>query len=132
MSDFNLFVEQEPSVGDENTERDQTLGGGHDPAAVTPPIRIIIEPTALGDRGQRYRVTYAGETLIESTRNPEYDACRALLAKGVTGRLEVWRVGTTFPASSIDIERGARWTILETERESPRIVRWRSFGAGES
>jgi hypothetical protein len=96
------------------------------------PIRIIIEPTTCGERGQRYRVTYAGETLIESTRNPEYDACRALLARGVNGRLEIWRAGVAFPASSIDIERGARWTALETERESPRIVRWRSFVADES
>src|SRR5262249_35915008 len=98
----------------------------------TPPIRIIIEPTTLGDRGQRYLVSYAGERLIESTRNPEYDACRALLAKSITGRLEIWRAGAAFPASSIDIGRGARWTVLETERESPRMVRWRSFLAGES
>ena len=67
------------------------------------------------------------ETLIESTRNPEYDACRALWARGIAGRLEIWRVGTTYPASAINIERGSRWTILETERESPRIARRQPF-----
>jgi hypothetical protein len=94
--------------------------------------RIYIEPISLGDRGYRYRVAYAGSELIESTWNPEYDACRALLALGIVGRLEIWRAGTTFPASSIDIERGARWTVLETEREVARVVRWRSFAVGES
>jgi len=32
----------------------------------------------------------------------------------------------------MDIERSARWTILETEQESSRIVRWRSFLAAKS
>jgi hypothetical protein len=89
--------------------------------------RVYIEPISLTDRGHRYRVTYADNLLIENTRNPEYDACRVLLAKGITGRLEVWRAGTTFPASSIDIERGAGWTISETEEHGPRLVRWRRF-----
>ena len=92
--------------------------------------RIDIEPISLGDRGHRYRVIYAGGVLIGHTRNPEYDACRALLAMSITGRLEIWRTGAPFPASAIDIERGARWTILETERESPRIARWRPLVAG--
>jgi hypothetical protein len=92
--------------------------------------RIYIEPTTLGHRGHRYRVTYADSLLIESTRNPEYDACRALMAKRITGRLEVWRVGTTFAASSIDIERGAGWTVSETEERSLRLVSWQPFNAG--
>jgi hypothetical protein len=92
--------------------------------------RIYIEPVSLGERGHRYRVTYAGDVVIESTRNPEHDACRALLAKGIDGRLEVWRVGTTFAASSIDIERGAAWTISETEERSLRLVQWEPFNAG--
>lgn len=35
--------------------------------------------------------------------------------------------GYNLPASSINIERGSRWTILETERESPRIARRQPF-----
>jgi hypothetical protein len=31
----------------------------------------------------------AGEILAEGRRNPIFDACRALLARGITGRLEV-------------------------------------------
>jgi hypothetical protein len=108
------------------------MGDTYDSAAEAaadraPGARIRIAPTHLTENGQRYRVSWAGKTLIESTRNPEHDACRALLARGITGRLEVWRAGTTFPASSIDIERGAGWTISETEEHGPRLVRWRPF-----
>jgi hypothetical protein len=49
--------------------------------------RIAIEPTDIrGERGLHYRVHYAGEVLVEDTWSPEYDAARALLALGVTGR----------------------------------------------
>jgi hypothetical protein len=58
---------------------------------------ILIEPTTIGDRGQRYRVTYLGNIIVESTRNPEFDACRALLTRGITGKLEMWRAGKTHP-----------------------------------
>ena len=47
--------------------------------------RITIEPISQGARGERYRVSYAGAVLIESCRDPEFDACRALRAQGITG-----------------------------------------------
>jgi hypothetical protein len=37
----------------------------------------------------KYRVTYAGETLIKSTLEPLFNACRALQTKGITGRLQM-------------------------------------------
>src|SRR5262245_29994958 len=56
--------------------------------------RIYIEPTTIrGDRGQYYRVHYRGAPLIDETWNPEFEACRALSARGIAGRLEVWRFG---------------------------------------
>jgi hypothetical protein len=87
--------------------------------------RITIEPTNLGEGGQRYRVNYAGNVLVDSSRYPEFDACRALLALGLTGKVEVWRPGAAFPAMRIDIERGARLTVSETEDHGPRMVRCR-------
>ena len=95
--------------------------------------KVIIEPTHIsGERGQWYRVHHAGRVLIEKTWNPEYDACRALLAIGVTGRAEFWRPSATYPSSSIDIVRGAQWTIKENEHHGPIIVRYDPFvAAGE-
>jgi hypothetical protein len=91
--------------------------------------RIIIEPTTLGRRGQRYRTTYAGSVLVESSCNPEFDACRALMARGITGKLQVWRSCATFPAMTLDIERAARLTVSETDKDGLRVVSWRPFSA---
>ena len=87
-------------------------------------IRIYIEPASLGERGQRYRVIHDGVTLIESSRNPEFDACRALLARGITGLLESWHKDVPFAALYVDIEKGARLTVQESEHIGPRFVAW--------
>ena len=86
--------------------------------------RICIEATGLGGRGQRYRVTHNGVTLIESTKNPEFDSARALLARGIVGQVEVWRHGASFPAMRLDIEKAAKLTIEDGDRSGPRFTRW--------
>ena len=49
--------------------------------------RIQIQPTTIrGERGQYYRVHYDGSVLIDETWNPELEACRALLARGIVGQ----------------------------------------------
>ena len=68
--------------------------------------RIWIEAAGLGGRGQRYRVTHNGVTLIEGTKNPEFDSARALLARAIVGQVEVWRHGSNFPAMRLDVEKG--------------------------
>ena len=89
--------------------------------------RIIIEPTTIrGERGQYYRVHYEGAPLIDETWNPEFEACRVLLARGITGRLEVWRVGRDHPDMLVrDIAKAAKWTVVENESHGPRFVRWK-------
>jgi hypothetical protein len=91
--------------------------------------RIVIEPTSIrGERGQYYRVYFEGAVLIEDTWNPEFEACRALVARGITGRLETWRAGKTHPDMIIpDIEEGARWTVVENDKEGPVIRSWEPF-----
>ena len=83
--------------------------------------RIVIEPTSIrGERGQYYRVYFEGAVLIEDTWNPELEACRALVARGITGRLEVWRSDKPYPGLIFpDIEEGARWTVVENDKEGP-------------
>ena len=45
----------------------------------------------------------------------EFAACRALKARGVTGRLEIWRPGSALPDMLIaDIAEAATWTIRES------------------
>src|SRR5262245_12917254 len=86
--------------------------------------RIDIEPVSLGQRGQLYLVRHAGAVLVASTRSPEFDACRLLLAKGISGKVEVWHEGAVFPAMRLDIEKGASLTVEESDRVGPRFARW--------
>jgi hypothetical protein len=79
----------------------------------------------LGASGERYCVTHNGVTLIESTKNPEFDSARALLALGIFGRIEVWRRGASSPAMRLDIEKCARLTVEEGDCEGLRFVPWR-------
>ena len=86
--------------------------------------RVEIERTNLTENGQRYRVMCAGEILAEGRRNPIFDACRALLARGITGRLEVWRRGKTNADMQLDIAKGAALAIEESDKKSIRLRRW--------
>src|SRR5262245_36521442 len=97
---------------------------GSDMAATS----IHIEPTSSirGERGQYYRVHYQGAVLIDETTNPEVEGCRTLLARGVTGCLEVWRPGKAYPDMLVrDIAKAAEWTVEENEEHGPRFVRYR-------
>jgi hypothetical protein len=89
--------------------------------------RIQIEPTTIrGERGQYYRVHYEGAVLIDETWNPELEACRALLARGIVGRLEVWRSGKSHPDMLVpDITKAAQWSVEESGKRGPHFVRWR-------
>ena len=71
----------------------------------------------------------AGAVRIESSRDPEFDACRALLAQGITGKLETWWKDGSLPAMILDIAGAARLTVSETEKEGLRLVPWRPFVA---
>ena len=66
-------------------------------------------------------MTYLGETLIESARDPEFEACRALLAKGIKGTLVTYSPGSSVPRMRVDIEKGAKLTTIDNAKEGPRI-----------
>ena len=91
--------------------------------------RIVIEPTSIrGERGEYYRVYFQDAVLIEVTWKPEFEACRALVARGVGGRLDVWRAGKTHPDVIVpDIEEGARLTVVENDKVGPVIRPWQPF-----
>ena len=42
-------------------------------------------------------MTHLGGALIESARDPEFEACRALLARGITGTLTTYGPGGSVP-----------------------------------
>jgi hypothetical protein len=89
--------------------------------------RIHIEPTTVrGERGLYYRVHYEGAVLVDENWNPELESCRALLARGIVGRLEIWRFGGAYPDMIIaDIAKAAEWTVEESEKRGPRFTQWK-------
>lgn len=109
---------------------DDCAGGS---TAVT---RIIISesprsgPGSAG-HGCRYDVHFdTGELLLGKSDEPIFDACRQLAARGVTGRLEVWRAGKRHADVIVrDIVRAAEWTIEETAKVGPRLRRHRPMTA---
>jgi hypothetical protein len=101
------------SIADANAESIQRQGH-----------RIEAQVMRYGVRGAIYRVMYAGEVLISACRCPLLDSCRALLSRGITGRLELWRAGKPTFDMACDVQVGAQYTFVESETESIRLVRW--------
>ena len=60
-----------------------------------------------GRDGYHYSVLFDGQLLVERSRDPEFDAARALLAKGITGKLTMLDGRTGIPRTIIDIEKAA-------------------------
>ena len=87
--------------------------------------RMDIEPTHYTSTGARYRVTYLGETLIQSARDPAFEACRALLAKGVKGTLVTYSPGSSVPRMRVDIEKGCETDDHRQQHSWPSFGRYR-------
>ena len=77
-----------------------------------------------GSTGYAYSVICRGELIVDRSRDPECDAARALLAKGITGTLTMLDGKTGVPRAVIDIERTARLTTEEGPW-GPRFVKYR-------
>lgn len=88
---------------------------------------IVLERVSIGARGSRYRLWHDGAALIESSRDPEFDACRALLARGIVGTLHTRHRGRQTVCLVLDIEKGAMARTNESERSGPRFGRWQPF-----
>jgi hypothetical protein len=88
----------------------------------TPAVTRIFVTRGKFDRrlGQRYNAHLGspdGEQIVTDALDVEFAACRALAARGVTGRMETWRPGSAHPDMLIaDIAEAAAWTIRENER----------------
>ncbi|MFM9939433.1 MAG: hypothetical protein ACKVP7_08050 [Hyphomicrobiaceae bacterium] len=89
-------------------------------------FEVLIEPAQRTSDRQFYAVWFGDEFLL-THHDPEHAACRALLARGITGQLSVrWR-GSNHAASSFDIERGARFAISESRQRGPVVKLYREF-----
>lgn len=65
-----------------------------------------------------------GVLLVYRVRDPEHAACRALVAKGITGRVTFRHMKSGTRSLSMDIVRGAGATTRQTASGRWRIERW--------
>jgi hypothetical protein len=86
--------------------------------------RLDPERMSFGRWEYEYEVRL-GDELIVINRDPECSACRALLAKGITGTARFMRRGA--PYMTMNIERAAQYRVRETERHGPRFVKYQPF-----
>lgn len=93
---------------------------------------IEIEPTHVTSTGQRYRVWCDGSVLIESTREPLCNSARALVERGVTGRLQMRRRGRHQIDAEGLIAVLATLTVTEGQITGPRFAKWSPHWTGET
>ena len=94
------------------------------------PHRIVVRPLKGFASGMWYWVEYDGLPLIARTKSPEHDACRALVAKGHTEKMETWDGKRPYPLLIIqDIEKAALLTVAENASHGPRVVPFRPYPA---
>jgi hypothetical protein len=59
-------------------------------------------------------VTSDGETVVKGSRDPATDLARALLAKGITGKVMVLDASTGRHRTTVNIEIAAKLRVVET------------------
>jgi hypothetical protein len=85
-----------------------------------------LEPERMGHGKWEYKYEVRlGDELVVIDRDPECSACRALLAKGITGTARFMYGGA--PYMTMNIERAAQYRVRETERHGPRFVKYQPF-----
>jgi len=76
-------------------------------------LTLALDTTPLRPgEPQKWNVWLGGEQIVTRSRVPESDACRVLLARGITGRCSFFHAGETQGISTI-IERHAELTVTE-------------------
>lgn len=93
-------------------------------------IEIEIEHSHYTSTGARYRVTHGGEVLLKSSRDPTFEAARALWAAGADADdLIITRYVNFHPPHETPTVAGrvaalAALTTTEGQSTSVRIIRW--------
>jgi hypothetical protein len=85
-----------------------------------------LHPRWVGGRtGYVYSVVFDGKLIVDQSANAEFDAARALLAMGHTGRLTILDGKTGRARLTLDIEKAATLTVREDARRGPCFVQWK-------
>jgi hypothetical protein len=94
-------------------------------------MRARLHARWIGGRtGYVYSVLFDGKLLVDRSRDPDCDSARALVARGITGKLVMLDGKTGIPRTIIDVEKAAKLTTEETAK-GPRFRKYRERGGSE-
>jgi hypothetical protein len=71
----------------------------------------------------KFNVSMDGQPVVTRSTVPLYDSCRVLAAFGFTGKVEFVRPDGTV-SMLMDIEAGAKLTVVEDAKRGPRVVKY--------
>jgi hypothetical protein len=75
--------------------------------SLTTVSRVYIKP-AKKFKDALFHVRFGEETLIEHSRDPVFESCRALMARGITGQLVAHWEDNLCDSRAVDIELGSQ------------------------
>ena len=81
------------------------------------------------DEPAKWNVEFDGEVIVSRAGDPECKACRALLARGITGRVTFIHKRTGTPGVTMDIESGAGLSVADGKRAGLRFQKWQPFSS---
>src|SRR5262245_1935592 len=94
--------------------------------------RVYIKMQCYTQRGPVYQARLEspdGPLLVNTSLEPLFAASRALIALGITGKIEMWDGERPYPRMSGDISKLAKLTVREDGATPPTLCRWRPFPA---
>lgn len=101
-----------------------------------PLIRVTVSRGRVTRKRATYNIDLDGARVVENKADCEFDACRVLLARGITGTLVTRWNGQPCNSMLIDIRKGALRTVIDSDRTGPRFAKWNprpdgiDFGSG--
>jgi hypothetical protein len=90
--------------------------------------RIIVAQCPRRNDGSfnpDFMAWYQGELIVAASREPLFEACRVLLARGLSGPIEMWDRSQPFQRMRTTIETGASLTVEESGTGA-RFRKWRA------
>ena len=90
--------------------------------------RVTIEPTHRSPKRQFYKATLNGDEIVARSADPEFAACRVMKLRGLSGKVEFYRPGASFPGLIVhDLGKAASLRVVETDSRGADLKRWRTF-----
>lgn len=90
--------------------------------------RVVIKPALRNAHRQYFKAFLDGREIVERSPDPEFAACRAMTAMGLSGPVEFYAPGAASPGLLVrNLKAAARLCVVETDRVSATIKKWRPF-----